>query len=239
MSLSKQTFNLLLDLQEVDSQIDADKKELNNLPQKARYDEINQNLATIQKNYDIAKKTYEAKTSELNKVNGELDLLQQKIKKEENLLFGGTISNSKELSSLQQEIESLNRKRDEIETILLEKMDESTKFEALLQKADKQIETYSSQLAAAKEEWSQREEELRFDIEALSKKRQEIAKDIDPEWLSEYEDVRSRKGGIGAAALIEGVCQVCHVALPDTELEEIKGKEEPDYCSSCGRILVK
>ena len=60
------------------------------------------------------------------------------------------------------------------------------------------------------------------------------------ELLAEYERLRARLGGIGAARLEHGTCMGCRMKLPATELDRIK-HQSPDelvHCDQCGRILV-
>ncbi len=68
--------------------------------------------------------------------------------------------------------------------------------------------------------------------------RETIAPDIDPEVLELYEDLRRQKKGIGAAALVDGVCQGCHEKLSAMELDKLKRSEDLKRCEYCRRILV-
>ena len=61
---------------------------------------------------------------------------------------------------------------------------------------------------------------------------------IDPEVLDLYEDLRKQKKGIGAAALVDGVCLGCHEQLSAMELDKLKRSEGVKRCEYCRRILV-
>jgi len=59
--------------------------------------------------------------------------------------------------------------------------------------------------------------------------------------LSLYEQVRRSNRGMGAARLVGGNCQACHLALPATEVDRIRHMA-PDAiarCEHCGAILVR
>jgi predicted nucleic acid-binding Zn-ribbon protein len=62
--------------------------------------------------------------------------------------------------------------------------------------------------------------------------------EIDPELVQLYEDVRAQKKGVGAAALIDGVCQGCHEKLSAMERDKLKRTEGVKRCEYCRRILI-
>jgi predicted nucleic acid-binding Zn-ribbon protein len=53
-----------------------------------------------------------------------------------------------------------------------------------------------------------------------------------------YEDLRRTKKGVGAAAMVDGVCQGCHEQLSSVELDKLKRSTGVKRCEHCRRILV-
>src|SRR5437763_12286718 len=53
-----------------------------------------------------------------------------------------------------------------------------------------------------------------------------LFRSIDPDLLMLYQDLRRQKKGVGAAALIDGVCQGCHQQLSAVELDRLRRSEE-------------
>jgi predicted nucleic acid-binding Zn-ribbon protein len=82
--------------------------------------------------------------------------------------------------------------------------------------------------------------ELERDREVLAAGRAARAADVAPELLTEYERLRARLGGIGAARVIRGACSGCNLALSATELDHLRHAPEGtvSHCEQCGRILV-
>lgn len=235
----KSTYKNILKIQETDSRIDEARKELENIEEKALYKQSQEEIERLKENKVDVKSLHSNESRLFDKQNGELDMLNQKIKSEEKKLFGGSITNPKELSAIQQEVASLNRKRDEMETIVLEQMDKVSDLEEKLSGFENKISTNSEKGEENKRIWVEKEAKLKRAISKLEKRRQVQAKEVDADLLEDYEDIRERKEGIGAGILIGDTCQVCHVALPATDLERILNKEAPDYCPNCGRILIK
>ncbi|MCJ7745571.1 MAG: hypothetical protein MUP40_04700, partial [Actinobacteria bacterium] len=101
----------LLRIQELDTRIFNLRKEIENLENKHRLGEL---IAQIKESSDklaVEEKSLVDLEHRRHKLDGELDLLSEKISKEEGKLFSGTIMNPKELSSIQAEILSLRKKR--------------------------------------------------------------------------------------------------------------------------------
>lgn len=82
--------------------------------------------------------------------------------------------------------------------------------------------------------------ELERDRDVLAAARAARAADVAPELLAEYERLRVRLGGIGAARVVRGACSGCNLALSATELDHLRHAPEGtiSHCEQCGRILV-
>jgi len=53
-----------------------------------------------------------------------------------------------------------------------------------------------------------------------------------------FEDLRRQKQGVGAAALVAGVCQGCHQQLSPVYLDRLKRDDGIWRCEHCRRILI-
>src|SRR5438094_899824 len=68
--------------------------------------------------------------------------------------------------------------------------------------------------------------------------REQLTPQIPPDILELYQDIRRQKKGVGAAALVDGVCQACHQQLSPMYLDRLKRTEGVRRCEYCRRILV-
>jgi len=168
----------------------------------------------------------------------ELDSLTQKEAAEQKRMFDGSIANAKELAALQHEIEALAKRRSDREDELLALMEQR---EAVAEAAA-EAGTRSAELRTEVDRVStEAGEELRQVTEGLAQRtadRDALAPELDPELLELYEDMRRQKKGVGAAALVDGVCQACHEQLSAVELDKLKKTEGVRRCEYCRRILV-
>jgi Zn-ribbon protein, possibly nucleic acid-binding len=168
----------------------------------------------------------------------EIDSLQQKESAEAKRMFDGSIVNTKELEALQHEIENLKKRRSDREDELLALLEQKEELEVLSTASEAKAaglrETADGDADAADLELV----EARAELERLHAARAELVPVFDPELLERYEDLRRLKKGVGAAALINGVCQGCHEQLSAVEVDRLKRAEGIRRCDHCRRILV-
>jgi predicted nucleic acid-binding Zn-ribbon protein len=81
-------------------------------------------------------------------------------------------------------------------------------------------------------------EEVSADLVGRRAAREALVPAFDEELLELYEDLRRQKKGIGAAALVGGVCQACHEQLSALELDRLKKTDGIKRCEHCRRIVV-
>lgn len=228
----------LLDLQAEDTAIARLQERRASLPEAARLKEVEDLLAELEADLEIANKQHAEIAREQSKLEGEIETIEQKVAREEQRMFSGTVANPKELSSLQAEVESLKRRRSGIEDQLLEVMEQREGSQATVDKLERERETASKErdeLAAAVTRISG---DIDAELSERASAREQIPPDIPDDLVALYEKIRATKGGVGAAALSGGACQGCHTKLPAVEAERIRKEKGLQRCDNCRRILV-
>ena len=228
----------LLDLQSEDTAIKRLEEKKAGLPEAARLSQVKDLLEELSSDLEIATKQDDEIGRDHARLEGEIELLEQKISREEQRMFAGTVSNPKELSSLQAEVESLKRKKGGLEDQLLEVMEQRENSSATLAR----ITSERDQASAEAQELTGTVGTLVADIDAQlaqhSSQRDQVAADVPPDLLALYEKIKDQKHGVGAAALAQGTCQGCHTKLPQKEIERMKAEGGLQRCDNCRRILV-
>ena len=228
----------LLDLQSEDSEIRRLNDRMASLPEAARLDELRTQLAELDADLEIAGKQLEEIGREQGRLEGEIELLETKLAKEEQRLFSGGVSNPKELSSLQAEIEMLKRKRSSLEDDLLEAMEQregAAATEARLVAERSTAGADAERLTATVDGLTA---ELGTELSKRTEARATIASQIPDDLMSLYEKTRAAKNGVGAAALVGSTCQGCHTELPAREVERLRSDRGLQRCDNCRRILI-
>ena len=168
----------------------------------------------------------------------EIDSLTQKTVAEEKRMYDGSIANARELESLQHEIENLRKRRSDREDELLVLMEIREDLESKASAAEARTAELRGAAEALGGEANRELTEIDRDLAARGAERDVIVPDIDPDVLELYEELRVQKKGVGAAALIDGVCQGCHEKLSAMELDRLKHADGVKRCEYCRRILV-
>ena len=228
----------LLDLQAEDTAIVRLQERRASLPEAARLEEVQELVAELEADIEIATKQNTEIAREQSRLEGEVEMITQKVGREEQRMFSGTVANPKELSALQAEVESLKRKCSGVEDQLLEVMEQREGTQATLDKLVAERDGAATERDELTAKVTQLTGEIDAELADHSAAREQIAPEIPTELSALYEKIRASKGGVGAAALAGGTCQGCHTKLPAVEAERIRKEKGLQRCDNCRRILV-
>jgi predicted nucleic acid-binding Zn-ribbon protein len=228
----------LLALQEADSAIDRSRARIEEL-------QAGEELAAVRTRADAA----ESRLGELrlrldelgrdqSRFEHEIDSLTRKERAEQTRMFDGSIVNAKELEALEHEIASVRKRRSDREDELLTVLEIVEQIESDATAAERESTGMRAEAEGAAHAAAEELAGLEADLVRRADERATIALEIEPDVLDLYESLRRQKKGIGAAALVDGVCQACHEQLSAVELDRIKRTEGIRRCEHCRRILV-
>lgn len=226
----------LLDLQEIDLQIDRLLDDRQSLPELARYKNTHEKVKEGEKTRDEAATELKQRELALDKAEGELEILENKLEEHETRLFAGGMS-ARETEHMRLEVQSLRGQQGALEEKvlgLLEDVDPVREKVSSIQADLDKLESTKSELEASiKEQWKKIDAELARKEE----RKGEALAPIDPELLDLYEKLREIKEGVAVASYDHGVCGGCHMTLSPAEQEEAFASDLP-RCVHCRRILV-
>ena len=175
--------------------------------------------------------------SRLRSVELDLEEALDKIAATERALYGGEVSNPKELAGLEQELDYLRRRQSALEDDALVLMGEVEEQEDELQSAQELLSRTEQRWRAAQSDLREEAAKLRSRLDSLEAERREAAQTISDENLAVYEGLRQQKGGQAVVLLEDGICQGCRVALPTSVAQRVRRGDELVYCGSCQRVL--
>lgn len=167
----------------------------------------------------------------------DVDSLRERSAQLDQHLYGGDISNPRDLPALEEEA---TRARDQL------KQQEATQQELAQKVTDSKTrcDSLEQELAEAKAAWQSRQVQLGDQLKVLVSEREGIAADrsrlaagLTPAELTNYESLRQRKGGQAVARVERGLCQACRMSLPTQHLQRVRSGRQTVFCSSCGRML--
>jgi hypothetical protein len=227
-------------IQALDTRIFALQRDIEDLSDKHHLGELAEELRQIREAQAGAEASLEALEHKQHKLDGELDLLVTKMKKEEEKLFSGTIMNPKELSAIQAEIFSLRKKRDEMETEDLEEMEDIDRLNLDVEGAKEKTRLIEDKERVALAAYEEELAEARADIAGMEFERDSLKKRLDEGVVEEYEKLLASKGGLAVASIVQGrSCGGCRVEFSRTQIDTFQHNEGIFHCEYCRRILVK
>jgi predicted nucleic acid-binding Zn-ribbon protein len=233
-----QGMDRLLELQELDTAVDR-------LTSRRRALESGAGVALAREQADAAEAelgetrlSIDALARDQQKLEHEIDSLTQKAAAEEKRLYDGSVANAKELESLQHEVANLKRRRSDREDELLVILEQREELEQIAKERDVHATKLRSELEEVAGSAESELGQIAKELQARASKREALVVLFDPELLELYEDLRVQKKGIGAAALVDGVCGGCHEKLSAMELDKLRHADGVARCEYCRRILI-
>jgi uncharacterized protein len=201
-------------------------------------DLVRAHLGVAEKKLAVASESLRKSEAELRDKELSLKSLETKLQNFQEKLYKGQVTNPKELSSIEKEIEMLGKTRSQLDERILE-LYEIVERE---QGEKRQIEEVATKLRGRLDrtvtEYQAKSTELRAELDKLGKERQAVLPQVtDKQLLSRYETLRGRYKDTGLATMVDGKCGGCHVTLTPFTLRKLQDDKELMTCESCGRIL--
>ncbi|MBS1252784.1 MAG: hypothetical protein MAG451_01826 [Anaerolineales bacterium] len=166
----------------------------------------------------------------------ELKTVASKIESEESRLYGGRVTNPKELAGLQKEVRYLKERRVDIEDSLLETMMSREETASRVKERKATLEKIESGWESAQSTLATERDQLESDLAELQRRRTHLIDEIPPDVLSTYDYLRRLKGS-AVAQFENGMCMGCRVGLSTVDRHRAKSGDLTT-CSNCGRLLV-
>jgi len=228
MSVAKQLYQL----QEIDLELEANEQALRQIAS-----QLGESQAVVRARTKLASENQrlEELKRQQHSLEWEIDDLVNKLAPAQERLYGGSIRNPKELTSLQHEVDGLKSKREQLEDKALEVMEQVELTEASVATISKDSKRLEAEWQSQQQQLSNNMEELKTTLSDLKHKRESLSTGIDPEAIELYDKLKKQKG-TAAAKVEQGICRGCRISLPAAELQQARSGNLVQ-CSNCGRIL--
>jgi predicted nucleic acid-binding Zn-ribbon protein len=224
----------LFRLQTLDSQIDSHQARLSEIDADLGHHPDLDRARTEEEN---ARAALENARQELRQAEGEARNQQQRIAETDKTLYGGGVSNPKELQDLQEEAASLRRYLSVLEERQLHAMmqcEESEKAVTAAEAARRQQERLRS---AAEEKLQAERATLQTTLETIGFQREAAVSAVTAEDLDRYNALRRTKHGMAVVRFESGACGACGVTPSSARMDSARSGQEIIQCGNCGRIL--
>jgi predicted nucleic acid-binding Zn-ribbon protein len=174
---------------------------------------------------------------ENKRINEDLELVEARILRDQKLIQQST--NSGELSGLQHEMDTLSKRKGELETELIEKMEQQESVAAVIGQLTAEKQSLRENLEQVENVHQQQLIETNSELTSLQDKRKQLLSSLPGVIAEEYE--RKAKRGVPVGVLESGACSACHLNLTATDLAGIRATPVEDLvnCPECQAILIR
>jgi predicted nucleic acid-binding Zn-ribbon protein len=174
---------------------------------------------------------------ETARLESDLAVLKDEVAELETRLYGGAITNVRELTAIETEHSSARRNLAQVEEAI-------APAQVAAEHARQQFTDLIADLEAKEKAWKTRKIELRSEktekgtaFNEMLQIRNDEAAQIPDDHLARYTRLFRSNRGIAIVRVDRGVCQGCAVRLPVGELTRLRAADGPIPCS-CGRALL-
>ena len=228
------TVRQMFALQELDIVLDRIQDEHDRVENELNNGDTVKNLETeLERDAELLQET------ELQQKATKLEADSQKERSESlnSQLYGGEVTNPRDLESLEREASNVLVIVEQQESALAE-------ITVKVEEAQTKKSKLESKLDEAKAAWEIRRTELQASLKELNAektgfegRRSKMTESLDPSTLERYEALRKSKGGLAVAKVERGLCQGCRMSLPTHQQQRVRSGRQEVLCSSCGRLL--
>lgn len=228
---------ILHGLHEVDIEIESMAKRKEKLAAKERQRKLLEALGKVEAVSEKGEEELRTAGAGQKKLEDQISILDQRLRSDEKSLYDGSISNAKELKALQDDMVTRGRHKDQLETKLLEIMEEVGELEGRRKDVQNLRSKLEHELASTETESTIRLGELEDQLRLALSGRQELAAKLDPERLRDYEALRKSKG-VAVGILKDGVCGSCGIGASTGQMQKVCAGPPPWICPNCHRLLI-
>jgi hypothetical protein len=227
------SFNLYR-LQQVDSRLDRLRTRLIEIAELLGEDDA---VQAAQTEHARAETAVSAARSELRTEEAKTQDLRFKLEQTENRLYGGKVTNPKELQDLQMELGSLKNYLETLEERQLEAMVTLEDAETRHASAAATLKQVAADRIAGNATLSGEQSRLKAEIASLESERAVANNAVTAEDRELYDRLRVKRGGVAVASASSRNCGACGTTLSSTLYQAARSPAQLIFCDTCGRVL--
>ncbi|MHB8055717.1 MAG: zinc ribbon domain-containing protein [Candidatus Aminicenantales bacterium] len=227
------SFDQLIQLQRIDSEIAAVNALLDSIPLKmeAIDAEIKATAAVV----SGAKDKLSSNQKKRRELEGEVKTIREQTAKFKRQL--NDVKTNKEYSSLLKEIEETDHKIARIEEDILNEMIAADDIEKEIKSALKKQGEEEGKLKIEHDRTLAEQKEIEKKKSALEKDRSVLLPRIPPDQLSMYQRIARKTAGVVLSPVTDDFCSICQLRVRPQMLDDLWAAKEIITCEACGRIL--
>jgi len=147
------------------------------------------------------------------------------------------VKTNKEYQVLLREVDDNKKRKDALETELLENLDEKEKITSLVDETSKEYELLKEKITQEQEEIEKQSSEDRELLEEFQERQNEIGKSLDRGLINRFNKISKMTKGLAVVPVKNEVCMGCFMNIPPQLYIEVQKFNALVLCPQCSRIL--
>lgn len=229
----KEQLSKLVELQALDTQIYALRKEKNEKPNEIKQLEDSFN----EKKTNLMQLEEKLKSMAVRRKDRELELAKKEedVKKLQVQLY--QLKTNKEYGAMLTQIEGIKADKSVLEEEIIKVLDEADELKQNINKEKEFLNQEEAKTNAEKKNIQDRIRQIEENLNTLEAKRSQLIPAIEPKILKNYERILKNRDGLALVVVRNNACQGCFMNTPPQVINEIQMGERIVVCEMCARIL--
>jgi predicted nucleic acid-binding Zn-ribbon protein len=239
--LENKNFDLLdlYKLQLSDNKIAYLEREIEKLKANEELKSMEEELAETDEKISGLTGNFSELEKERKKLDDDLVMKNEKIRKNEQKLSSGTLTSSKEIMNYQEEIMSIKKLNESIENSIIEAMIKIDDINELIKLENEKREKIKSHVEKLKSEINENISKVEEKLEGYKAKHDDTLKLVPQDLIEKYNETKGKRGGIAVGILKDRLCMSCNMEMSAGEASRMSSMDEIYKCPTCKRMIIK
>jgi len=231
--ISKQNIKTLVKLQEAETQIVRLKSVLEKV--KKEKEKLSGQLKQFGNALEENKENLLSDRAACKDIEREIQVVDDRIIKSNEKLR--MVKTNKEYQLFLREVDDNKKRKDALETELLEYLDEKEKTEAIVQESEKEYHLLKDQIEGEQKDIEKKSTDDRELLDEYLTRQKEIGKNLDPSLMTRFVKISKMNKGSAVVNVKNEVCMGCFMNIPPQLYIEVQRGNLLISCPQCSRIL--
>jgi predicted nucleic acid-binding Zn-ribbon protein len=231
--ISKQDIETLVKLQQAETEIVRLQKILKEVEKEKL--KLSLKLKQFEDALEKNRQDFETASAACRDMENEIQVVDARIiKSNENLRM---VKTNKEYQILLREVDDNKKRKDGLETQLLEHLDEKEKAEQLVDETEKDYLQLKEQIEAEQEKIEQQFVDDKQALADYQQQQEDIGLNLDAFLMNRFSKISKMNGGLAVVQVKNEVCLGCFMNIPPQLFIEVQRANLLITCPQCSRIL--
>lgn len=233
IDISKKDIETLVKLQETETEIVRLKAVLDMIEKEKN--KLSNQLKQFKLSLDNSKDELASAQKACRDLEQEIKIVDDRIiKSNENLRM---VKTNKEYQVLLREVDDNKKRKDTLETQLLEYLDEKEKIDRVVQESENEYALLKDKITAEQNKIEQKCVDDKSDLESYLSQQEEIGRNLDTFLMNRFAKISKMNKGLAVVEVKNEVCMGCFMNIPPQLFIEVQRCNSLISCPQCSRIL--